>query len=111
MRVELDPFLLFCAYHLGLMPSGQRRSVNAHECARVFGVDKDTLDAALVAHRLDAGSLVHITFDVAAARFDIEASPPGVDLFGLAHMHHELLERARDTPRDWSDDDDASPRG
>jgi hypothetical protein len=106
---DLDPFALFCAYHLGLNTRGQRRFQNLHDVARDFGVGVDVVEAALVRHRLDAARLLHVDFDLGAARFDIEASPPGVDLLALAWMHWELLQAAPDKPRDWAAeaDDDA----
>jgi hypothetical protein len=99
---DLDPFALFCAYHLGLDRRGRRRFQNLHDVARDFGVDVDVVERALVTHGLHAARLLDLDFDLAGARFDIEASPPGVDLLALAQMHWELLQEAPEKPRDWA---------
>lgn len=102
MPADLDPFALFCAYHLGLDRRGRRRFQNLHDVARDFGVDVDVVEAALVRHGLHAARLLNLDFDLAGARFDIEASPPGVDLLSIAQMHWELLQQAPEKPRDWA---------
>ena len=102
MADDLDPFALFCAYHLGLDRRGRRRFQNLHDVARDFGVTVDAVERALARHGLDAGRLLDLDFDLAAARFDIEASPPGVDLLSLAAMHWDLLQQAPVKPRDWA---------
>jgi hypothetical protein len=104
----LDPFALFCAYHLGLTPEGQKRELNIHDVARLLSkvhgrfVDKDAVEEALIAHGLTAADLMNSDFDLAAAREDIWASPPGVDLRSLAAMHFEHWKNAVERPRDWA---------
>ena len=102
MPAALDPFLLFCAYHLGLDARGRRRFSNIHDVARDFGVEVDVVDAALQKHRLDAARLLNLDFDLVSAQLDIQASPPGVDLLSIAQMHWDLLQQAPEKPRDWA---------
>jgi len=100
-NVNAEAFRLFCAYHLGLDPAGRRREMNVHDVARALGVSTDDVNAGLQRHRLTSDRLLHLDFDLAAAREDIWASPPGVDLPSIALMHFEFLQQAVDRPRDW----------
>jgi hypothetical protein len=98
----LAAFPLFCAYHLGLDRFGRRRFNTIHDVARAAGVDRDTVDAALGRHGLDAASMLRRDFDLASAQLDIQASPPGVDLVSIALMHWELFCAAPEVERDWA---------
>lgn len=96
-----DAFELFCAYHLGLAPSGKVRFANIHDVARAFGMDVDGVQAALERHGMDAARMLELDFDLAGAQLDIQASPPGVDLPSIARMHWDLFLQAPEKPRDW----------
>ncbi len=104
-------FALFCAYHLGLdvKRPDRVRHMNAHDVARVVGIDVDAVSDALHATGLDAAQMMARDFDLVGARMDLEVSPPGVDLLSLAQMHWELYQRAPVRTRDWQRelDDDA----
>jgi hypothetical protein len=80
--------------------------VNGTRLARLLGCDIDTLNHALTTHGLDADSAMGQDYDLTAARMDMEASPPGVDLRTIAAMHYQAFRDAK--PRDWrnTDDDD-----
>lgn len=97
----LEPFALFCAYHLGLLPDGTVRHANLNEVARRFGVSADDVQRALEAWAMGPARMLELDFDLAAARLDLQASPPGVDLPGIARMHWELFLNAPERPRDW----------
>ena len=97
----LDPFALFCAYHLGITEDGRYRFQNVHDVARRFGVAKDDVDAALRAYAMAAEDLVQSDFDVASAQVDMQVSPAGVDLVGLAAMHWDAFLAAKPRARDW----------
>jgi len=97
----IDPFALFCAYHLGLTEQGGYRFQNIHDVARRFHVDTATIEQALLAYGLDTDRMLSSSFDAAAAQVDIQVSPPGVDLLGLAQMHWELLLASTPAARDW----------
>jgi hypothetical protein len=99
--MELDPFRLFCAYHLGLGPDGRVRFANVHDVARRFGVTPAEVQDALERFGMDAARMIELDFDLAAAQLDIQASPPGVDLPSIARMHWDLFTTAKEKPRDW----------
>jgi hypothetical protein len=106
--MTIDPFVLFCAYHLGLLPDGTVRFCNGPMVARVLRIDVDSLDAQLAQTQLSAEDALARDYDMTGARMDIEQSPPGVDLVGIARMHYDAFRAA--PLRDWrsalSADDD-----
>ncbi len=108
-RHETRAFSLFCAYHLGLDPQGKKREMNIHDVARAVGGSTDDVNADLVRFGLTSERLMNLDFDLAAARDDVWASPPGVDLPSIARMHFDLLRGAVEKPRDWEQEarDDA----
>jgi endonuclease/exonuclease/phosphatase family metal-dependent hydrolase len=97
----LEPFALFCAYHLGLGRDGRFRHGNVHDVARRFGVDVTTIQQALDDWGMSPARMIELDFDLASAQLDIQASPPGVDLPSIARMHFDLFVEAKDKPRDW----------
>ncbi|MFZ9886138.1 MAG: hypothetical protein ACO3JL_01445 [Myxococcota bacterium] len=97
----LEPFPLFCAYHLGLTGPQSYRFMNIHQVARHFEVSVDDVQQALIAYQLDSDVLLHIGFDLAAAQADVQLSPAGVDLYALARMHYDTLLQAPTKARDW----------
>ncbi len=98
----IDPFALFCAYHLGLDANGAARFAHLHDVARRFGVGPDEINAALEAHRMSAARMLELDFDLVGAQLDIKASPPGVDLVSIARMHWEKFLVAPEKKRDWT---------
>jgi hypothetical protein len=106
----IDPFALFCAYHLGLDAEGRFRHRNIHDVARIFHTDVDTIEQALVAHGMDAARMLNLDFDLAGAQLDMQASPPGVDLPSLAQMHWDLFLNAPEKKRDWQAEHDEDER-
>lgn len=97
----IEPFALFCAYHLGITAENRYRFQNVHEVARRFGVRVDEVQAALARYGLDPDTLIHSGFDLASAQADVQLSPDGVDLTVLARMHYEALLDAEPGGRDW----------
>jgi hypothetical protein len=97
----IDPFELFCAYHLGLTAAGAYKFQNVHDVARRFHVEPTDIEDALRAYGLDTERLLSSSFDTASAQVDIQVSPPGVDLVGLAQMHWEALLDSQENARDW----------
>lgn len=97
----IDPFALFCAYHLGITDENTYRFSNVHQVARRFGVSGDEVQEALRAYALDPDVLLHSGFDLASAQADVQLSPKGVDLTVLARMHYEAVLDAEPNARDW----------
>lgn len=97
----LEPFALFCAYHLGIGEDNRCRFQNVNEVARRFGVSVADVQEALCAYGLDSDTLIDTDFDLASAQADVQVSPPGVDLVSLARMHYDALLCAEPKARDW----------
>jgi hypothetical protein len=97
----IDPFELFCAYHLGITEENTYRFQNANQVARRFDVEVEELFEALRAYGLDPDKLLHSGFDLASAQADVQLSPEGVDLTVLAQMHYESLLSSERDSRDW----------
>lgn len=109
----LDPFELFCAYHLGLFPDGSVRFANLHQVAQAFGVEPEDVLEALRAYHLDPDRLLHAGVDLAGAQADVQVSPPGVDLTAVALLHYEAALVAEPESRDWRaelEEDEAANR-
>jgi hypothetical protein len=97
----IDPFELFCAYHLGITAENHYRFQNLHQVARRFGVEAEEVQEALRRYGLDPDVLLHTGFDLASAQADVQLSPAGVDLTVLARMHYEALLDSEPNTRDW----------
>ena len=98
---NLDPFNLFCAYHLGIGPKKEYRPSNLNEVARRFGQDPATLRQALKESGMDSASLLDRDFDMALAQLDIQVAPEGIDRMELAKSIYEDFLAAPHVKRDW----------
>jgi len=99
---EIDPFELFCAYHLGITASGGYHIQNIHEVARRFGTNAAALRQTLTAYGMDAEDLVHSGFDLASAQIDIMVAPEGVSRRELARPLYDEFKNAPRKVRDWA---------
>ena len=98
---NLDPFNLFCAYHLGIGPKKEYRPSNLNEVARRFGQDPATVRQALKECGMDSASLLDREFDMALAQLDIQVAPEGIDRMELAKSIYEDFLAAPHVKRDW----------
>ena len=98
---NLDPFNLFCAYHLGIGPKKEYRPSNLNEVARRFGQDPVTVRQALKESGMDSASLLDRDFDMALAQLDIQVAPEGIDRIELAKSIYEDFLTAPHVKRDW----------
>ena len=98
---NLDPFNLFCAYHLGIGPKKEYRPSNLNEVARRFGQDPATVRQALKESGMDSASLLDRDFDMALAQLDIQVAPEGIDRMELAKSIYEDFLTAPHVKRDW----------
>ena len=98
---NLDPFNLFCAYHLGIGPKKEYRPSNLNEVARRFGQDPATVRQALKESGMDSASLLDRDFDMALAQLDIQVAPEGIDRMELAKSIYEDFLAAPHVKRDW----------
>lgn len=98
---NLEPFELFCAYHLGIGPNKQYKPSNINEVANRFGLDPATIRQALKEYGMDSASLLDRDFDMALAQLDIQVAPEGVDRTELAKSIYEDYLEAPYQKRDW----------
>ncbi len=99
---NLDPFNLFCAYHLGIGPKKEYRPSNLNEVARRFGQDPATVRQALKECGMDSASLLDREFDMALAQLDIQVAPEGIDRMELAKSIYEDFQASPHVKRDWN---------
>ncbi len=98
---NLEPFELFCAYHLGITPDNTYRTSNINEVAKRFNSNPATIKQALKEYDMSPESLLDRDFDMALAQLDIQVAPEGVDRIELAKgLYEEFLEAPR-IKRDW----------
>src|SRR5579862_7091968 len=64
-RLGIDPFQLFCAYHLGITEDNGYRHQNVHVVARRFKTSPGVIKQLLVDLEMDPESLVQSGFDIA----------------------------------------------
>lgn len=98
---NIEPFELFCAYHLGINRDKQYKSANINEVGRRFNVDPATIRQALQEYGMDSGSLLDRDFDMALAQLDIQVAPEGVDRVELAKGLYKEFQEAPTVKRDW----------
>ena len=98
---NLNPFDLFCAYHLGIGPKKDYKPANLNEVARRFGQDPATVRQALKECDMDSASLLDRDFDMALAQLDIQVAPEGIDRMELAKSIYEDFLDAPHVKRDW----------
>jgi hypothetical protein len=99
---EIDPFELFCAYHLGITATNGYHIQNIHEVARRFGTNAASLRQTLAAYGMDAADLVHSGFDLASAQIDIMVAPEGISRRELARPLYDEFKNAPRRVRDWA---------
>ncbi len=91
--LELTPFELFCAYHLGITENNGYKRPSAREVARRFDVSVDEMHEAMSDFGIDSNSLGQRGFDLSLARLDVRVVPEGVDRREIARVHfNELIE-------------------
>ena len=98
---NIDPFELFCAYHLGIAADKSYKMANINQVANRFKVDPSVIHTAVKSYAMDSASLLDLDFDMALAQLDIQVAPEGVDRLELAKgVYAEFLEAPK-VKRDW----------
>ena len=97
----IDPFDLFCAYHLGIAPDKSYRPANIHDVARRFGVDAGVIRQTLQEYGMDPETMLDTEFDLTMAQMDIQVAPEGIDRIELAKGIYETFRSAPRRKRDW----------
>jgi hypothetical protein len=98
----IDPFELFCAYHLGITPDDGYRIQNIHEVARRFGTNAGELRQTLSELGMAADDIVHSGFDLPSAQVDIMVAPQGISRRELARPLYDEFRNAPKKTRDWA---------
>jgi hypothetical protein len=97
----IDPFELFCAYHLGISSQNQYRPANINQVANRFKIDIGTTRQILKEYGMDSASLLDRDFDMALAQLDIQVAPEGVNRTELGKNIFEDFLEAPIKKRDW----------
>jgi predicted Zn-dependent protease with MMP-like domain len=100
-KTSIDPFELFCAYHLGIGEDKTYRPANIHDVARRFGVDSGEIRQALQIHGMGPETMFEVDFDLTMAQLDIQVAPEGVDRKELARTIYQEFRGAPRRKRDW----------
>ena len=98
---NIDPFELFCAYHLGITQDKGYRTSNINEVAKRFRSEPGMIKQALKEYDMDPESLLDRDFDIGLAQLDIQVAPEGVDRLELARGIYQDFQDAPRVKRDW----------
>lgn len=82
--LELSPFSVFCALHLGITETDGYAPQSLEAVASRFELSPEGLRAFLETHRLRDPDLRAANFDLASARLDIQVAPEGISRTELA---------------------------
>jgi len=99
---NIDPFELFCAYHLGITQDKGYRTSNINEVANRFRSEPGMIKQALKEYDMDPESLLDRDFDISLAQLDIQVAPEGVDRLELARGIYQEFQDAPRVKRDWN---------
>jgi hypothetical protein len=99
---NIDPFELFCAYHLGITKDKGYRTANINEVANRFRSEPGMIKQALKEYDMDPESLLDRDFDMGLAQLDIQVAPEGVDRLELARGIYQDFQDAPRSKRDWN---------
>ena len=109
-RHGVDPFTLFCAYHLGITEDGGYRFQNIHEVARRFGTNAAVIRQVLTDFGMDPDTVVHSAFDMTGAQVDIMLAPDGVNRTEVAREFYDEFRAAPRRARNWAKELDEAAR-
>jgi len=101
-RHNIEPFALFCAYHLGITAEGGYRFQNIHQVAKRFGTNAGVIKQLLADFDMDSDTIVHSAFDMAGAQVDIMLAPEGIDRTAIARDLYEQFRAAPRRSRNWA---------
>ena len=107
-RHGIDPFELFCAYHLGITEDGDYRFQNIHQVAKRFSANAAVIKQLLTDLGMDSDTIVHSAFDMTGAQVDIMLAPEGINRVEVARGFYEEFLAAPRRSRNWAKElDDA----
>jgi len=100
-RHGIDPFTLFCAYHLGITAEDGYCFQNIHQVAKRFGTNAGVIRQVLAEFDMDPDTVVHSAFDMISAQVDIMLAPEGISRTALAREFYDEFRAAPRRARDW----------
>lgn len=98
----IEPFALFCAYHLGITAEGGYRFQNIHHVAKRFGTNAGVIKQLLADFDMDSDTIIHTNFDMAGAQVDIMLAPDGINRTELGREFYEQFRLAPRRARNWA---------
>jgi hypothetical protein len=101
-RYHIEPFALFCAYHLGITEDGNYRFQNIHQVAKRFGTNAGVIKQLLADLDMDSDTIINSAFDMAGAQVDIMLAPDGINRTELGREFYEQFRVAPRRARNWS---------
>jgi hypothetical protein len=101
-RHSIEPFALFCAYHLGITEDDGYRFQNIHQVAKRFGTNAGVIKQLLTDFDMDPETIVHSSFDMASAQVDIMLAPEGISRTELARTLFAEFRAAPRRSRNWA---------
>lgn len=101
---NLDPVVLFAAYHLGVTEQDTYRPQNIHDLARRFNLHASRVTEALVAYDLDAETVMSTDFDMGMAQIDIKVAPEGISKMELARQLYDEFRSSPKIVRQWREE-------
>lgn len=102
LRHGIEPFALFCAYHLGITEDGGYRFQNIHQVAKRFGTNAAVIRQLLAEFEMDSDTVVHSAFDMAGAQVDIMLAPEGINRTEVARDLFTQFRAAPRRSRNWA---------
>ena len=104
MLHDIDPVVLFAAYHLGVTEDDGYRPQNLHDLARRFNVPPPRINEALTAYDLDSETVMGTDFDMSMAQIDIKVAPAGISKMELARQLYDEFRSSPLIPRNWKEE-------
>lgn len=101
-RYKIEPFALFCAYHLGITAAGDYCFQNIHQVAKRFGTNAAVIKQLLADLDMDSDTIIHSSFDMAGAQVDIMLAPDGINRSELGREFYEEFRAAPRRTRNWA---------
>ena len=101
-RHNIEPFALFCAYHLGITEEGGYRFQNIHQVAKRFSTNGSVIKQLLTEFDMDSDAVVHSSFDMASAQVDIMLAPEGINRTEEARGLFAEFRAAPRKSRNWT---------
>ncbi len=101
-RQRIEPFALFCAYHLGITEDDGYRFQNIHQVAKRFGTNAGVIKQLLSDFDMAPETIVHSCFDMSGAQVDIMLAPEGISRTELARTLFAEFQSAPRRSRNWA---------